>query len=157
MTPTTDGPSGSEPTVEARRRPPTAAASRAARRWALLAVVSGGAALPWVGRDGSETCRPGGAAQATRAELSRVADAIERFRATQGTIPPELDALVSEVDDEGDGHLERVPRDAWGMPIRYARTPVTARGYVLESAGPDRRWGTDDDIVGSARSPNPAR
>ena len=34
-------------------------------------------------------------------------------------------------------------RDSWGTPYRLQQT---AKGFAIQSAGPDRAWGTADDI-----------
>jgi hypothetical protein len=55
--------------------------------------------------------------------------------------PPSIEALV-------DGHyLVRSPRDTWGQTLAYRC--AASDGPEITSAGPDRRFGTADDLTSS--------
>jgi hypothetical protein len=44
-------------------------------------------------------------------------------------------------------YLTRLPRDDWGQPLAYACPGLhTPDGADMTSAGPDRRFGTADDV-----------
>ena len=88
-----------------------------------------------VGRAGEEL-----AEQGTRMKVERAASS------DAGVV---LDALADAVLRDAGNELpeslpEAPPPDAWGTPVRYRRlTPLRA---VLTSAGPDRDFGTGDDV-----------
>jgi hypothetical protein len=42
--------------------------------------------------------------------------------------------------------------DRWGTPMRYTRGR-DGQGYELRSAGPDKKFGTDDDIFVESHKP----
>ncbi len=76
-------------------------------------------------------------------ELARLqaeiyADAVERYRTDEGDVPDDLETLVD------DGYVASVTKDPWGETYRVQ--PKAGGGFVVVSAGPDRRVGTDDDI-----------
>lgn len=87
---------------------------------------------------------------------------IEGYNLDVGEYPPDLSALITNR-----GHTNwrgpyvrstAVPLDPWGHPFRYRRDRA---GYELRSAGPDRRFMTNDDITerghgtGSGQTTNP--
>lgn len=91
-----------------------------------------GARAPWV----------------TRSGLTLVAAAAERFCLAKSRYPESLSELVAFSDSLGPREvLCRLYRDQltdeWGTPIRY--TVQTAAPVIL-SAGPDRTFGTADDV-----------
>lgn len=45
-------------------------------------------------------------------------------------------------------------RDPWGVAYKYAAT-ANRRDYLIQSAGPDRRFDTDDDIFCGSRATSP--
>ncbi|MCS6816915.1 MAG: type II secretion system protein GspG [Blastocatellia bacterium] len=80
----------------------------------------------------------------TIADLREVAAAVEAFRKERGFYPSVAD-FVALVDQLTPTYLKRVIReDWWHRPFLYA---VTARGYRLESLGPDGKPGTGDEII----------
>lgn len=81
--------------------------------------------------------------QAVREQAGNLADAVEAY-ALDGAYPASLDVFTSGRDAVlKPEHL----KDAWGMKFLYrqpSRDP--ARAFDLCSAGPDRQFGTSDDI-----------
>lgn len=76
----------------------------------------------------------------TRKEGTEIANAIERYRDTTGTLPPSISDLIQG----------RPPRsgwrtDAWGND--YAYTLDGNHTYTLISNGPDGESGTADDLI----------
>ena len=63
--------------------------------------------------------------------LALLGDSLEVRRVAEGEYPPALD--------------EDPPPDPWGTPIRYTRRERSSA--QLRSAGPDRKFGTADDVV----------
>jgi hypothetical protein len=67
--------------------------------------------------------------------LSLLDRRLQGFYRDHGALPSGLEVVA--------GPRERA--DLWGTPLRYAPRDST---FVLRSAGPDRRFGTADDLVG---------
>ena len=49
------------------------------------------------------------------------------------------------VSNWGGPYMERIPDDLWGVPYRYSLR--TNGRYKIRSAGPDKRFGTPDDLT----------
>lgn len=87
---------------------------------------------------------------ARQAEIQRLAEEDARLlrdqvHATRTTIDEALSTVVlsSENVDDWVGKY----KDAWGTDIRIVRVKGTWKGFAVESAGPDKRFGTRDDLV----------
>ncbi|MGD0530368.1 MAG: type II secretion system protein GspG [Polyangiaceae bacterium] len=99
----------------------------------LAAAASGFVLLHLRERDAADV-------RATRAEITTATDAVSAWRADHDrTCPGTVADLVSG------GYLHRVPRDAWGHPLRVTcpgrRDPL---GFDVSSDGPDGEpWGAD--------------
>jgi hypothetical protein len=78
-------------------------------------------------------------------QMQALADAIEIYRLQNNKVPERLDALLDKDSRTGEPYLEKLPLDPWRGPYDYA-TPST-QTYRISSAGPDRTWGTPDDLV----------
>ena len=93
-----------------------------------------------------------GAAQTTASsvEMSEIARAVRMHHLESNTLPLDnFEAFLKEHMTQVSGKRTRDPsRDLWGTPFRIAKTPV---GFKILSAGPDRKWGTVDDM-GSAHT-----
>lgn len=79
--------------------------------------------------------------RAVRLQLDAIWRALERHARETGEYP----LTLAGVDDEA-GALERVPEDPWGTRIVWLRSSTTRDPGCLNSAGPDRRHGTLDDV-----------
>jgi hypothetical protein len=90
-----------------------------------------------------------------RAMLELVAALLQRFRET-GDFPKTSDISVLN-DVLCPAHLPHpVGFDAWTTPLRYHGED--GAHYRIRSAGPDRKWGTPDDIeLQDGRFAEPAR
>lgn len=87
------------------------------------------------------TRAPTGAASI--ANMRMLGTAVEVFRSAEGQLPETLQEICT--NSRACEHL--VPEgmvDEWRMPVRYSRN---SSDYVLQSAGPDRRFDTADDLV----------
>jgi len=80
-------------------------------------------------------------------QMSNIADAINMFRARRRASPKSLDELTIPDEFTGEPYIERIPLDPWNQPYRYALLDPGTGTFRLWSAGPDRTFGTDDDLV----------
>jgi len=86
-----------------------------------------------------------GRRRTTTAAMQKLADAVEKYRASTGTLPNASD-IVGLTDILHPQYMnELVREDGWGKPILYEL--VGSVGFRLISNGADGRPGTADDIV----------
>jgi hypothetical protein len=86
-----------------------------------------------------------GRRRATTAAMQKLADAVEKYRASTGSLPKAGD-IVGLTDILHPQYInELVREDGWGKPIVYEL--VGSVGFRLVSDGPDGVLGTADDIV----------
>jgi len=111
-------------------------------RWVMREVRLAG--RPWEKVEDLVRCIENAKAEATRGLLNRIADAIEQYRLSKGSLPAFRDfvGLSDQLTPDFLTPLVRV--DAWDQPLA-AFTSGNA-GLRLVSAGPDRKMGTSDDI-----------
>ena len=76
----------------------------------------------------------------TRQWMADIDDAIKRYVKSSKGPPPES---LKELQAQMGGIVSRL-NDAWGEPFRYETDGV---GYSIASNGPDRKFGTSDDIA----------
>ena len=109
---------------------------------ALLAVGCGKSGQEYAGNLGETIDR--GKAMSVRGDMQKVAAAITSYVTQQAELPPLSDVHgLAEVLEPS--HVRRVPRDdPWGTEYRFESS---GSGYLMHSAGQDRSWDTDDDIV----------
>ena len=78
----------------------------------------------------------------TGSTLNTIKTAIDNYQIENGTYPASLEVLTGP-----GGMLQRIPTDGWKQEIVYQPEPIDAnRPYRLSSPGPDRIFGTEDDI-----------
>ena len=101
-----------------------------------------------IGRVGTDTWSTGPASEDTAAMQARnFALALHAFRQRTGALPARLDALVAEDPHSKEPYMERVPNDPWGTPYRYDVRDARRGRFEVRSAGRDRAFDTDDDVV----------
>ncbi len=78
-------------------------------------------------------------------EMQQIADAVAQEYITENTIPlNNFPEFLEQNMREADGKKKRdFSKDLWGTQFRIARAPG---GFQIESAGPDKKWATSDDI-----------
>jgi predicted xylose isomerase-like sugar epimerase len=92
-----------------------------------------------------------GRKRTTTDSMEKLADAVKKFRAANGSLPDARD-IVGLTDILSPRYMsELVREDGWGRPIFYEVTGPAA--FRLTSDGPDGRFGTSDDIVITAQLP----
>ena len=80
-----------------------------------------------------------GKTTATKANLTRLKQAITEYQGINNQYPAGLDVLAPD-------YVESVPEDGWDNPFYYASPGQGGRSYDLISAGEDGAYGTPDDI-----------
>ena len=105
---------------------------------ALIATISGSCS--------SQRCTRIGACVASINTLHTVVDV---WRMDHGRYPTEAEGLDVLLRDMREGNVgpylgsKELPRDPWGNPFRYR---LIDEKPVIDSAGPDGKFGTKDDI-----------
>ncbi len=81
----------------------------------------------------------------TKTQMHSFRSAISQFKLSEKRLPSSLDELVQE-SDGGYSYLseDTVPDDPWGTPYEYR---ADGNEYTIRSAGPDKAYDTDDDII----------
>ena len=81
----------------------------------------------------------------TTDQLDQITNGINKYRQAEGEVP-RVESFEELVDTLNPEFLPVVVRiDAWWNPMRYKAT--TDSEFELRSAGPDGRFGTEDDLV----------
>jgi hypothetical protein len=108
---------------------------------AVVALV-GFAALAYVEYEGGFGCGCPPLRNNTRMVMHTVEEAVVHYQTDHSdACPTSIQALV-------DGrYLTRLPHDKWGQPLAFrCPGPHAPDGAEITSAGPDRRFGTADDL-----------
>lgn len=111
--------------------------------WRVEAVRLGD--RDWISLDELLAAINEGRRRTTSQSMQQLADAVEQYRASNGSLPDARD-IVALTDTLHPRYMNRLVReDGWGNPIVYE---VTGAGtFRLISGGADGRRGTADDIV----------
>lgn len=114
----------------------------------IIGILVGGVAVSLSGRSQE--------AMVTRAKADvagHLALALDLFEQDIGRYPNDEEGLEALVEDPGEARWKGpylrsglVP-DPWGNAYEYALDPEEVGRYVLRSAGPDGRSGTEDDVA----------
>src|SRR6266849_1854539 len=117
--------------------------------WRIQAVRLGD--REWISLDELLAGIDEGRRRATTNGMQQLAEAVEKFRSTNGSLPNARD-IAALTDILNPKYMtELVREDGWGKPILYEIMGPTA--FRLTSDGPDGRRGTSDDIVVTAQLP----
>lgn len=85
-----------------------------------------------------------GRAMSVRGDMQKIAAAITSY-VTQEADLPELSDVHALAEVLEPAYARRVPReDPWGTEYRFESD---GSGYRMQSAGQDRSWDSDDDLV----------
>jgi len=109
----------------------------------VVAILGTLAAVVMVGfRGRGEKARIG----AARASIDAIGTAIRLYEVDCGRYPGALTALESnDGAPNWDGpYVEKALVDPWGTPFQYS---VQGNGYKISSAGPDKAFGSGDDLT----------
>ena len=95
---------------------------------------------------------------AAKSDVANLATALDAFAQDVGRYPSTAEgfgALVAPPQGLAGWHgpyIKRLTADPWGRPYTYTPLPV---GYDVESAGPDGKFLTADDIAARCRTAPP--
>jgi len=84
---------------------------------------------------------------ATRLTIQSTGDAIRHFEVDNGAYPDSLDQLLNDTGQptwQGPYLEKRLPLDAWGVGLSYSKSE---NSFVISSSGPDKQFGSADDIT----------
>ncbi len=111
--------------------------------WRIEAVRLGD--RDWISLDELLAAINEGRRRTTSLTMQQLAEGIEKYRVTNGVLPPGQD-IVALTDSLHPRFINVLVReDGWGQPIIYEVTSSST--FRLISRGPDGRQGTSDDIV----------
>ena len=68
------------------------------------------------------------------------------YVARNGSLPEKLEAMTTADPNSGRPLLAELPKDMWGLDYQYRVLDAKNLSYELLSAGPDRTFGTEDDV-----------
>jgi general secretion pathway protein G len=87
---------------------------------------------------------------ATRTTIKNVDMAVNVYEVESGRLPTSLEALIKNDGTPGwhGPYLKgtSIPDDAWDTPLKYT-VAKGGRTFAIISAGPDKQFGTDDDLT----------
>lgn len=142
-----------------RRRPLLAATSQSARRGftmveIILVVVIIMTLAAVVGPRLTGRARTA-KINTTRIQMDAMKGALQGFEVSVGRFPTTsegLEALVKRPSglsesEWPDKFMDDLPKDAFGQPFEYKYPSEHGKDYDLISSGPDKKFGTDDDIT----------
>ncbi|MCI0361220.1 MAG: type II secretion system protein GspG [Planctomycetaceae bacterium] len=116
-----------------------------------LVVVLSAAFVAWIGFRGVQSSA---LSEATRSQIDMLENAVELYQLNLGSLPPNLDALLTAPADAAAAEKWKgpylhmpVPADPWGKPYQYEI--LGQEDFRIWSAGPDGITPSPDDIKGS--------
>lgn len=86
----------------------------------------------------------------TQGNMKAIRAACAAYKADCGSLPPEATGLKALIDSPGISEWQgpylrgEIPRDSWGNEFKYR---IANGNPVIESAGPDGKFGTPDDMT----------
>lgn len=102
---------------------------------AILGVLATVAAVNLIGT--SERAR----VKATSQQLVTLKNQLSSYNLDKGGFPTTAEGLQALVPT----YMDKIPGDAWNTPFSYV-APGQDRPFELKSAGPDKEFGTQDDL-----------
>ena len=79
--------------------------------------------------------------------MASFAEGIALFVRERRVLPQNLEALTAPSLECGEPYLSKIPLDPWSRAYAYRTIDAAPGRFEIRSAGEDRRWSTDDDLV----------
>ena len=104
---------------------------------AILGVLATVAAVNLIGASDRAMIK------ATATQLTTFKSMLQQYKLDKGGYPTSAEGLQALVP----AYMEKIPGDGWKTEFSYL-SPTTDpnRPFDIKSAGPDRQWGTEDDL-----------
>lgn len=104
---------------------------------AILGVLATVAAVNLIGQGNAARVK------ACAQQLNTLKNMLSAYQLETGGFPTTQEGLVALVPV----YMDKIPGDAWQTPFSYlSPTNDPNRPFELKSAGPDKQWGTEDDL-----------
>jgi general secretion pathway protein G len=92
---------------------------------------------------------------ATRIQINNIAQSLKLFEIQVGRFPTTEEGLAALVerpssvsqDEWSDKFMDDLPLDSWKQEFQYKYPSEHGKDFDLVSAGPDKTFGTEDDIT----------
>jgi len=89
---------------------------------------------------------------AAETQMSNIQQAIEMYMLDHKTLPDSLDNLTEPAKNSGEPYMKEIPNDPWGEKYDYKIVNRNRREFEIRSAGEDKMWSTEDDLVWPKKS-----
>jgi general secretion pathway protein G len=89
---------------------------------------------------------------AAEAQMAAIADAVRLYALDAHRLPERLEDLLRPARGSEEAYLPSLPRDPWGRAYGFVVTDARRRRFEIQSDGPDRVAGTEDDLAWPARA-----
>lgn len=107
----------------------------------IIGLLAGAVAI------GARTFLSAGREGVAKMEIATIVDALESYAALNVDYPEQLEELMKKTDQHPDGFLKTGNlKDPWENDYEYIVPGPDGEPYELVSSGPDKRFGTPDDI-----------
>jgi len=84
---------------------------------------------------------------AAETQMSNIDQAIQMYVIDHRALPDTLDSLTEPAKNTNEPYMKEIPNDPWGEKYDYKIVNRTRREYEIRSAGDDKMWSTEDDLV----------
>jgi len=84
---------------------------------------------------------------AAETQMSNIQQSIEMYMLEHKTLPDSLEQLLEPSTKSGEPYIKELPNDPWGEKYDYKIVNRNRREYEIRSAGEDKMWSTEDDLV----------
>ena len=81
------------------------------------------------------------------AQMKNLHDTVQLYYLENRTLPSSLEDLTQVNPKTDQKYIDRLPLDPWKQAYDYKVINAKTKDYQILSAGEDKIWGTDDDLV----------
>jgi type II secretory pathway pseudopilin PulG len=84
---------------------------------------------------------------AAETQMANISDAIQMYVIDHRTLPDSIDNLTEPSKTSNEPYMKEIPNDPWGQRYDYKVVNKSRKEFQISSAGEDKMWGTEDDLV----------